>query len=459
MRIILCGFRGTGKTECGRLLSQLTDLPFLDTDALIEERYNKTIHDIFTDDGEETFRDYERQVIADLPGSGCIVGTGGGAVIDPRNVAALRRGSTMILLEAEPSAIEQRIRHTTRPPLTNLPFRDEIRVLLEERKPAYTRAADFCIDTTTRSPNEVCLTIMRILSEGTASPGAGERAARFLRESGIPDDEVTAFEQAAVSGDPKTRLFAIAGNPALHSRSPALFSQLFAHFGLNCHYTRFQAPGIIPILRLCHDLDLRGLSVTIPFKHSIMEHLSEIGPDAGAIGAVNTVVWCGGKSYGCNTDWIGIRDPLADDRGSDAVVLGAGGAAAAAVYALRSLSMEVTVLNRTVSAAEALAGRFGCASGPLEAFDRVHPTIVINATPVGMEPDTQSPLKRTQLKPSMTVFDLVYTPPETPLIQLARNTGCRVIPGTELFVRQAAAQFTRFTGISAPLDLVRSMVS
>jgi shikimate 5-dehydrogenase len=75
-----------------------------------------------------------------------------------------------------------------------------------------------------------------------------------------------------------------------------------------------------------------------------------------------------------------------------------------------------------------------------------------------MEPDTHSPLKKTQLKPTMTVFDLVYTPPETPLIRLARTIGCRVIPGTELFVRQAAAQFRTFTGISAPLDLVRSMM-
>ena len=457
MRIVLCGFRGTGKTECGRLLSQLTGLPFFDTDAMIEERVGKPIYEIFAEDGEETFREHERQVIASLPDSGCIVGSGGGAVIDSRNVAALRRGSTMILLEAEPSAIEQRIRNTTRPALTNLPFRDEISLLLEERKHLYTSAADFCIDTTTRSPNEVCLSIMRILNEGTADRGAGERAVRFLRESGVPKDEVRAFEQA-VSGDPKTRLYAIAGNPALHSRSPALYSQLFSHFGLNCHYTRLQAPDILPILRICHDLDFRGLSVTIPFKASIMGHLSEISPESREIGAVNTVVWCGGKSYGSNTDWIGIRDALGDT-GSKAVVLGAGGAAAAAVYALLSLSIEVTVLNRTVSAARELAGRFGCESGPLEAFDRIAPDIVINATPVGMGPDKKSLLRKGQLKAFMTVFDLVYTPPETPLIRLARNAGCRTIPGTEMFARQAAAQFRHFTGISVPLEMVWSMMS
>ncbi len=458
MRIVLCGFRGTGKTECGRLLSRLTGLPFLDTDVLIEERAGKTIHEIFTAEGEERFRDLERQVIAGLPGTGCIIGTGGGAVIDPRNVEALRRGSSMFLLEAEPSAIEQRIRQSTRPPLTTLPFRDEIRFLLNERKPFYTSAADFCIDTTNRSPNEVCLGIIRILSEGTVLPEAGSRAVLFLKGSGIPEDEIRAFERAVVGGDPKTRLFAIAGNPALHSMSPILFSRLFAHYGLNCHYTRLQAPDIVPILRLCHDLDFRGLSVTIPFKGSIMEHLSDIGPEAREIGAVNTVVWCGGRSYGSNTDWIGIREPLAGTAGSRAVVLGAGGAAAAAVYALKSLSMEVTVLNRTVRSAEELAGRFGCESGPLESFDRADPDIVINATPVGMEPDTRSLLSRSQLKPSMTVFDLVYTPPETPLIRLARITGCQVIPGTEMFVRQAAAQFRKFTGISVPPDQLRSIL-
>ncbi|MDD1707106.1 MAG: bifunctional shikimate kinase/shikimate dehydrogenase, partial [Methanoregulaceae archaeon] len=188
-----------------------------------------------------------------------------------------------------------------------------------------------------------------------------------------------------------------------------------------------------------------------------MEELSVIDSPAYAIGAVNTVVWCGGESFGYNTDWIGIRDSLADRKGSRAVVLGAGGAAAAAVYALKSLDMEITVLNRTVRNAEALGERFGCRSGPPELFDHVSPDIVVNATPLGMSPNTKSPLKKEQLRPSMTVFDLVYTPPETPLIRFARNSGCSVIHGTEMFVRQATAQFRHFTGIGAPLELVRSM--
>lgn len=458
MRIVLCGFRGTGKTECGRLLSKLIGLPFLDTDAMIEERTGVTIHEIFSRDGEKTFREQERQVIASLPESGCIIATGGGAVVDPVNVARLRKGSTMILLEADPAAIERRIRNTARPPLTTLPFRDEIRALIAERKPAYARAADFCIDTTAKSPNEVCLGIIRILSEGTANPGSGLRIVQFLQQSGIPPGEVASFERVIKSGDPRTRLYAIAGNPAVQSRSPALFNQLFDHFGLNCYYSRFQAPDITTITRICRDMDLRGLSVTIPFKHAIMEELSTIDSHADAIGAVNTVVWCGGESTGYNTDWIGIREPLTDRKGSRAVVLGAGGAAAAAVYALSSLDMEITILNRTVRSAEALAERFGCKFGPPELFSRLSPDIVIHATPLGMAPDMKSPLKKEQLHPSMTIFDLVYTPPETPLIRMARNAGCSVIPGTEMFVRQATAQFKHFTGIIAPIGLVRSMM-
>jgi shikimate dehydrogenase len=81
---------------------------------------------------------------------------------------------------------------------------------------------------------------------------------------------------------------------------------------------------------------------------------------------------------------------------------------------------------------------------------------VVNATSVGMEPELKSPLQKHQLRSTMTVFDLVYTPPETPLLRIARNTGCQTIPGTEMFVRQAAAQFRHFTGIAPPLELVRN---
>jgi len=118
--------------------------------------------------------------------------------------------------------------------------------------------------------------------------------------------------------------------------------------------------------------------------------------------------------------------------------------------------MEVTILNRTVEKAASLAERFDCAYGPSSAFDRLNPAVVVNATSIGMEPELKSPLQKHQLRPSMTIFDLVYTPPETPLLRIARNSGCQTIPGTEMFVRQAAAQFRHFMGIAPSLELVRS---
>ena len=458
MRVVLIGFRGTGKTETGRLLSILMSVPFFDTDAIIEDKGGMTIHEIFRREGEEGFRAREREVIRSLPPGDAVIGTGGGAILDPGNVAALRRGSSVVLLEADEAAIEKRIAASTRPPLTTHPLREEIRELLELRRPLYAAAADLCIDTTQRSPNEVCLLIRKFLDEGTVSVHARRNLVLFLAGSGISEHEV--HEARILTDhdlwDPRTRLYAIAGNPATQSQSPPLFNRLFRHYGLSCHYLRFQDPDLGQILRLANDIDLRGMSVTIPFKQEILSSLSDISVHAEAIGAANTVVWCGGRRFGYNTDWIGIREPLSEHRGEKAVILGAGGAAAAAVYALQSLGMEVTVLNRTMEKAAKLAERFGCSYGPPGAFEKLNPGVVVNATPVGMEPGLKSPLQKHQLHSSMTVFDLVYTPPETPLLRIARNAGCTTIPGTEMFVRQAAAQFRHFTGIAAPLELVRS---
>jgi shikimate dehydrogenase len=458
MRVVLIGFRGTGKTETGRLLSHLISVPFLDTDAIIEQAAGMTIHEIFHREGEEGFRNREREVIGSLPSGDAVIGTGGGAILDPGNVAALRRKSSLVLLEADESVIEKRIAASTRPPLTTLPLRNEIHELLEIRRPLYAAAADFCIDTSRRSPNEVCLLIRKFLDEGTVPIHARKSLVSFLAGSGIPDHEV--HEARVLTDkdlwDPRTRLFAIAGSPATQSQSPPLFNRLFSHYGLSCHYLRLQDPDLGRILRLANEIDLKGMSVTIPFKKEIFSSLTDVEIHANAIGAVNTVVWCGERQFGYNTDWIGIREPLSEHRGEKAVILGSGGAAAAAVYALLSLDMDVTILNRTVEKAAQLGKRFGCSYGAPAIFEELNPDVVVNATSVGMEPELKSPLQKHQLRSSMTVFDLVYTPPETPLLRIARNTGCRTIPGTEMFVRQAAAQFRYFTGIAPPLELVRS---
>jgi shikimate dehydrogenase len=459
VRIVLTGFRGTGKTTTGQILAERLGLAFLDTDRIIEERAGKKIPEIFREKGETGFRELERKVIVSLPPDGVVVGTGGGAVLDPVNVERLRRDSLVFLLHAGEETIARRIGGSDRPSLTGKPPAEEVGELLRERQPAYLRAADFCIGTEGKTPIMVADEITRILKEGPTSPLSRASGMRFIGKLPVPEGDRAAL--AAMFHDPHERrkgICAIAGYPCSHSNSPALWNRLFARYGLPYLYTFLEWPDIGEVIRSVRDLGIRGLSVTIPFKETVIPHLDGIDPDARAIGAVNTVVQCGGVLRGSNTDWLGVRAPLRDRRGARAVVLGAGGAAAAAVYALLSLDMEVTVLNRTPEKAGHLAGRFGCRAAPLSSFGGLRPEVVVNATPVGMHPDRSSLLTAEDLREGMTVFDLVYTPPETPLLAIARGAGCRVIPGTEMFIHQACEQFFHVTGIRVPEALVRELV-
>jgi len=459
MRVILIGFRGTGKTTAGRLLAEILGLPFLDTDQIIEERAGKRIPAIFREMGEPAFREFERKAIASLPTDGAVVGTGGGAVLDPVNVERLRRGSHVFLLQAGEETIARRIGRSDRPSLTGKPPAEEVGELLRKRQPAYLRAADFCVGTEGKSAGDVAEETLKILRDGPTSPVSRVSGMGFLEKIPLSaEDQANLSSMYGKVGDSSVGLCAIAGYPCSHSLSPALWNRLFARYGLPYLYTSLEWPDIGGIIRAVRDLGIRGLSVTIPFKEAVITHLDGVDPDARAIGAVNTVVQCGGVLRGYNTDWIGVRTPLEDIRGARAAVLGAGGAAAAAAFALRSLEMEVTILNRTVEKAENLAERFMCRAAPLTAFRDLHPDVVVNATPVGMHPDSSSLLSGEDLDAGMTVFDLVYTPPETPLLALARKKGCRVILGTEMFIHQAREQFFHVTGIRVPGSVLRELV-
>lgn len=453
MKLVLAGYRGTGKTTVGQLLAARLGLPFIDTDTLVERRAGRSIPEIFADNGQARFRELEREVCAGLARATGVIATGGGAVLDPANVEALRRGARVFLLEGPPGELARRCAGSDRPALTHLTRINEVRAMLLARADPYRSAADYCVWTGGRTPDEVA---------GAVLAAFGARPSDTLRaELGalnpFPDEEATV--DRALSGG--ALLCAVAGHPIGHSRSPALFTRLFEEYGLPYTYTRIDATDPATVLDLAARLELRGLSVTLPLKETIVPHCDTLSPDATAIGAVNTVVRCGGQVHGGNTDWVGVRAPLAhlDGHGCRAVVLGAGGAAAAAVYAVRDLGMDVTVLARDPAKAAALAARFDASSGPLAAFDPVGTDVVVHATPVGMAPDGGALLEASQLRPGMTVFDLVYTPALTPLLVRARRTGATAIPGTALFVHQAAAQFEAFFGIRVPISVVEEALS
>jgi 3-dehydroquinate dehydratase / shikimate dehydrogenase len=277
--------------------------------------------------------------------------------------------------------------------------------------------------------------------------------------------------------DAETELYGVIGCPVGHSMSPAIHNAAFAAAGVNGVYVPLLIePGgenfnnFLEALLARPWLGWRGLSVTIPHKHNAMEFIGKenCDPLAVRIGAVNTItISPEGTLRGDNTDYAAAIDALCETMGierqglagREVAVLGAGGAARAIVAALTHYNARVSVYNRTVSRAEALAGEFGASSDGLEATANMQAEIVINCTPIGMHPLVDaSPLERIPASVKV-LFDTIYNPIETQLLAMAREAGCLSVTGVDMFVNQAVAQFETWTGKQAPRDVMREVVT
>ena len=283
---------------------------------------------------------------------------------------------------------------------------------------------------------------------------------------------------------PETPVFGVVGWPVGHSLSPHIHNAGFDKAGVDGvyvplairpEYAAFKAA--VDALRDCPGMKLRGLSVTIPHKenayHYATENAAEIEPLTHTLGVVNTLTFTSGTSRALNTDYAGALDALVDalgvDRagmaGVDVALLGAGGAARAIVAALAAHGARVTIYNRTLERAVALAAEFTGKTGPVtaaawDALPAANHRVYINCTPLGMHPKVDaSPV---DFDPPWTgetvVFDTVYNPYKTKLLKLAEKKGARMVTGLEMFVRQAAIQFAAFTGKAAPVDLFRRVL-
>jgi shikimate dehydrogenase len=218
-----------------------------------------------------------------------------------------------------------------------------------------------------------------------------------------------------------------------------------------------RAEGLPDAIKGMRALGIRGLAVTMPHKVAIMDLLDEVDPVAATIGAVNTVVNESGKLTGYNTDWLGILRPLEERtslEGKKVALLGAGGAAQAALYACSTKGASVTIFNRSIDKAEAIAERFAAnvlsikKTEELSAFD-----IIINTTSVGMAPDAEaSPVPESALAKDQIVFETIYAPITTKLLQMSERIGAKTIPGLDMFLEQGVEQFHLHTGVKAPRD-------
>lgn len=275
---------------------------------------------------------------------------------------------------------------------------------------------------------------------GTASGQVGAKKLRSI------------YRVGKVSRDAK--IYGVIADPVSHSISPAVHNRAFQAKRIDASYLPFLVkPGQLKdFFAMAEDLPLAGFSVTIPHKQKIIRYLDQVDLVAKRIGAVNTVWRKAGKWRGANTDAPGVTVPLERHlrlNKSSVLVVGNGGAARGAAFALAEAGAKLTLTGRNIDRVRALAT--ACGAEPLsreQAESRMFDAVV-HATPLGMAPNTDKCFFRDKI-PAKLVFDMVYTPIETELLKRARAQKAVVIPGIEMFVEQATRQFEIWTGERAP---------
>ena len=246
------------------------------------------------------------------------------------------------------------------------------------------------------------------------------------------------------------KIYAVIGNPILHSRSPLLFFGAFGQALLPAYYTRLASRSVDEALALAKELGVAGFNVTAPFKEEVAARADRLDDVAARLGAVNTVVVRRGQLEGANTDPQGLLGALqaggCRPGGKRAVVLGAGGAAKAAAYALKENgAAHVTVINRTPAKAEEVAAKFGCAAAT---YADLQEEIAKADLLVSCLPAYVNPVHPAWLEEGLVVLDANYA--ASPLSAAAQSRGCRVISGLGWLLHQAAAAYRIFTQRPAP---------
>jgi 3-dehydroquinate dehydratase / shikimate dehydrogenase len=301
--------------------------------------------------------------------------------------------------------------------------------------------------------------------QGIISRVLGVRAGSVFTFAALSPDEKTAPGQVTAQElrstyrieqvDAATRVYGVAGDPVTHSLSPAIMNAALRRENVNGVYVALHAKTLKDLLACVRDIPIHGLSITMPYKEVILKHLDNMDSHTTKIGACNTVVRAqDGKLYGFNTDASGVIRPLEQRitiENAKILVLGAGGAARAAVFGLKERGAEVYILNRSIGPAKKLAHRARARTIKRADLKKLTFDAIINATPVGMGNTRESPLNENEIN-ARYVFDMIYDPPETRLMKLAKARGAEVIPGVEMFVHQAARQFEIWTGKPAPWD-------
>ncbi|MDO5554449.1 MAG: shikimate dehydrogenase [Planctomycetia bacterium] len=270
----------------------------------------------------------------------------------------------------------------------------------------------------------------------------------------------------------ETEIYGVIGHPIGHSLSPHIHNMAFRDRKLNKVYLPFLIPPseLATFIAKAPSLGIRGLSVTIPHKVEVIQELTNMEPAVEEINACNTILFQANAILGDNTDYLGalhsieramsttsdVGNPIS---GKQALVLGAGGAGKAIAYGLRSRGANVTLCDGKDDLAEEVARKLRIHHCPWSERQDIFVDILCNCTPIGMFPNVDvMPIDMKALRNRMYVFDAVYNPENTWLLRAARERGCKVISGVEMFSEQAALQFKQFTGEDIPIATMRSFV-
>lgn len=263
-----------------------------------------------------------------------------------------------------------------------------------------------------------------------------------------------------------TRVVGVIGDPIEHSRSPQMQNAAFAKAGLDYVYVPFHVRpnNLAQAIAGFKALNVVGINVTLPHKQAVIPYLTSISREAELIGAVNTLTFLEDGIHGDNTDAPGVLRALEEDGnlsipvGENVVVLGAGGAARAIVVAFALAGVaSITIANRTTEKAIALAEEMqektgvsmhGMGLTDARVADAVRQsTLLVNTATASMDLTQPLLISVDWLQPNTIVYDIVYTPPVTPLMTAAAERGCQTLGGIGMLIHQGAIAFEKWTGV------------
>jgi shikimate dehydrogenase len=257
------------------------------------------------------------------------------------------------------------------------------------------------------------------------------------------------------------QIFGILGRNISHSFSPAMHNAGFEYLKLDARYLVFdiEKKDLSKFIKQVKNENIKGFSVTVPYKEEIIKYLDKISFAAKKIGAVNTVINKNGVLIGDNTDFLGAVNAIGKKniKNKNILVLGAGGAARAIIYGLKKYKAKICVINRTVQKAKNLAKYFGVKYDVIENFSKYRPDIIINTTILGMSPDyiEESPYPKNLFEKNQIIMDIVYRPLKTKFLQDAEEKGAKIIKGDKMLFYQGILQFKMFTNLKAPKQIMK----